>query len=174
MVSSSDDGADDADRQGDEAAHRVVHPDEDGGVPAGSLGRQVPHCVEDRGGQHHRQGDAAQAAALMATDEHSMLITLRAAAGAEVRLRARRGGRVRQHPYTGAAMDFLFTPPSQRVGERPRSARNDERDGVHDHSGPAVLQEPPAPSETAVEGLNPQQREAVLHGGSPLLIVAGA
>ena len=50
-----------------------------------------------------------------------------------------------------------------------------ELDGAGDDVGPAVL----APSPTTrtarlLEGLNPQQREAVVHEGSPLLIVAGA
>src|SRR5665648_303980 len=32
----------------------------------------------------------------------------------------------------------------------------------------------PARADALLEGLNPEQREAVLHSGSPLLIVAGA
>ncbi|GAB3850311.1 DNA helicase PcrA [Nesterenkonia populi] len=71
-------------------------------------------------------------------------------------------------------MDFLFTPPSERAGQGARGTRSGQRAGAHDDAAPAVLQESPARSEAAVEGLNPQQREAVLHSGSPLLIVAGA
>jgi DNA helicase-2/ATP-dependent DNA helicase PcrA len=47
-----------------------------------------------------------------------------------------------------------------------------------DDHGPAVLAPPRGGSAPAVdrllEGLNPQQREAVIHAGGPLLIVAGA
>ena len=77
-------------------------------------------------------------------------------------------------------MDFVFTPPSERSGPSARSAaagQDAQRGRDADDAGPAVLQESPAapsvPADPAT-GLNPQQREAVLHHGSPLLIVAGA
>ncbi len=44
----------------------------------------------------------------------------------------------------------------------------------YDDLGPAVLAPPRPDPERLLAGLNPQQREAVLHSGSPLLIVAGA
>ncbi|GGE74133.1 DNA helicase PcrA [Nesterenkonia cremea] len=78
-------------------------------------------------------------------------------------------------------MDFVFTPPSERSGPSVRSSapggQEAQRGQDADDAGPAVLQEAPAapsvPADPAA-GLNPQQREAVLHHGSPLLIVAGA
>ncbi|GAA3059532.1 MULTISPECIES: UvrD-helicase domain-containing protein [Actinomycetes] len=77
-------------------------------------------------------------------------------------------------------MEFLFTPPSERPSETARAAK------AADDGAPAVLQDPaasggsPGSATGAVtpadptRGLNPQQKEAVLHTGSPLLIVAGA
>jgi DNA helicase-2/ATP-dependent DNA helicase PcrA len=41
-------------------------------------------------------------------------------------------------------------------------------------SAPAADQRPAVPSDALLDGLNPPQREAVLHAGSPLLVVAGA
>ena len=76
-------------------------------------------------------------------------------------------------------MDFLFTPPSERAGTTPhktaqRSAGTSSSTGW-DVDGAAVLQSAPArPQLDATEGLNPQQQQAVLHHGTPLLIVAGA
>ncbi|WP_258726173.1 DNA helicase PcrA [Cellulomonas sp. NS3] len=51
-----------------------------------------------------------------------------------------------------------------------RDARSDHRDDEHAHSPRRPRVDPDA----LLEGLNPEQREAVLHRGSPLLIVAGA
>lgn len=71
--------------------------------------------------------------------------------------------RVTGTSYTGRIMDFVFTPPSARAQTAGRPA-------------PEAASGAAAPSSTpdVTEGLNPQQREAVLHHGSPLLIVAGA
>ena len=78
-------------------------------------------------------------------------------------------------------MDFLFTPPKATPAEqsrKPASTSAAGRPAHQDDGGPAVLQQdqPPAaePSADAVAELNPEQQAAVLHTGSPLLIVAGA
>ena len=104
----------------------------------------------------------------------------------EVRGRRPGRGRRRRVPgtfYTGRIMDFVFTPPSERSGPSARSsaaAGQDAQRGAGqgtDDAGPAVLQEAvasPAAAADPAAGLNPHQREAVLHHGSPLLIVAGA
>ena len=73
-------------------------------------------------------------------------------------------------------MEFLFTPPSERAGAAKDMAAKGLPDG---EAAPAPQQTPASavphvPPADATEGLNPQQREAVLHTGSPLLIVAGA
>ena len=75
--------------------------------------------------------------------------------------------------------DFVNTPPSS-----PRSDAPAEGPGVPTgHSTPVPGQEAAAGSdrsteaqtaESLLEGLNPPQVEAVIHSGSPLLIVAGA
>ena len=85
-------------------------------------------------------------------------------------------------------MEFLFTPPSdpsahQRStttppGPRAHQPATDVGSAWDAEGGPGgwggsspMASSPPADATT---GLNPQQRQAVLHTGSPLLIVAGA
>ncbi|GAA3278931.1 UvrD-helicase domain-containing protein [Nesterenkonia halobia] len=81
-------------------------------------------------------------------------------------------------------MEFLFTPPSDPA-ENARTARRRASEPAPDapsetaddaasgpHHAPAAA--PSGEAVDAVAGLNPPQREAVLHTGSPLLIVAGA
>ncbi|MFP5336590.1 MAG: DNA helicase PcrA [Actinomycetes bacterium] len=67
--------------------------------------------------------------------------------------------------------DDLPLPVTPSGGSRPPASSGRER-GAADvrPAAPAVSVAP----EQLLEGLNPQQREAVLHEGSPLLIVAGA
>ncbi|WP_300343624.1 DNA helicase PcrA [Nesterenkonia sp.] len=72
-------------------------------------------------------------------------------------------------------MEFLFTPPTQRgpagaaAGAPPAGAA-----GSPHTDAAAVGTNTTGSAESATAGLNPQQKEAVLHTGSPLLIVAGA
>ena len=62
----------------------------------------------------------------------------------------------------------LPAAPSRTADEdEPRGAADDDRAGPRDGAGGA-------PAADLLVGLNPEQREAVLHTGSPLLIVAGA
>ena len=73
-------------------------------------------------------------------------------------------------------MDFLFTPPAERPEQQHRQQQRtphpkDSSGSGGDSASPAVPQHAGA---DAAEGLNPQQQKAVLHTGSPLLIVAGA
>lgn len=73
-------------------------------------------------------------------------------------------------------MEFLFTPPEERTSPPRRSpAPTDESSGAAGAPGTPAAAVPAAqqPPEAA-GGLNPQQQKAVLHTGSPLLIVAGA
>ena len=53
-------------------------------------------------------------------------------------------------------LDLPEPPPSRRAGAAAQQAAREEQ------------------AEALLKGLNPSQREAVLHSGSPLLIVAGA
>ncbi|MGJ9406087.1 ATP-dependent helicase [Nesterenkonia aurantiaca] len=78
-------------------------------------------------------------------------------------------------------MDFLFTPPKATSADRPRRPTGPSAaasSAAQDDGGPAVLQQDQAPAAPApadaVAELNPEQQAAVLHSGSPLLIVAGA
>ncbi|NLS09973.1 DNA helicase PcrA [Nesterenkonia sp. MY13] len=79
-------------------------------------------------------------------------------------------------------MEFLFTPPSERAGTTTRKAPPMAQEGAvpPDDAGAAVLEEPiqntpgSQGDEGSTAGLNPQQQQAVLHSGAPLLIVAGA
>jgi DNA helicase-2/ATP-dependent DNA helicase PcrA len=77
-------------------------------------------------------------------------------------------------------MDMLFDPyptPRNRGSSEPGGK---ERTPAAPSSDPALAHSPASagPSEERarelLEGLNPQQEEAVRHSGSPLLIVAGA
>ncbi|WP_225976671.1 MULTISPECIES: DNA helicase PcrA [Corynebacterium] len=65
-------------------------------------------------------------------------------------------------PFSPRSTQSSAVSPAARVAAFPGAAEA------------AASRPPQARSEAIVEGLNPQQREAVLHSGSPLLIVAGA
>ncbi|WP_120003246.1 DNA helicase PcrA [Nesterenkonia muleiensis] len=85
-------------------------------------------------------------------------------------------------------MEFLFTPPAQPSTTTPPNPRLPQSapgsgpawdaeggSGRWDDTSAAVLQDSGASSSAdATDGLNPQQKDAVLHTGGPLLIVAGA
>ncbi|TLP98250.1 DNA helicase PcrA [Nesterenkonia salmonea] len=77
-------------------------------------------------------------------------------------------------------MEFLFTPPSERSTTTPQAPRVPQpslgEETPWDAPGAPGLQgsEASSSSAEATAGLNPQQQEAVLHSGAPLLIVAGA
>ncbi|MDZ5079010.1 UvrD-helicase domain-containing protein [Nesterenkonia sp. HG001] len=65
-------------------------------------------------------------------------------------------------------MEFLFTPPAERPSETARAKKAAADDGAP--AGVAVA----VPAADPAAGLNAEQRQAVLHSGAPLLIVAGA
>ncbi|HYO20012.1 MAG TPA: DNA helicase PcrA, partial [Dermatophilaceae bacterium] len=64
----------------------------------------------------------------------------------------------------GGEVDHRGVPTWAQAGGQPPS------DGADRPTAPVVTRDPQA----LLEGLNPQQREAVIHQGAPLLIVAGA
>ncbi|GGC89496.1 DNA helicase [Tersicoccus solisilvae] len=92
--------------------------------------------------------------------------------------------------HRDAAAERGGTTVAGSRGGRPRSGGHDDGtagDRYHDDHGPAVLRPDADPGRSGardprdspraralLEGLNPQQEEAVTHAGSPLLIVAGA
>src|SRR6478609_1836008 len=77
--------------------------------------------------------------------------------------------------------DLSFPEPGQRPSAAAaRATAVDERgvptwaQAAAQGGGPDEGSGQPTDPESLLQGLNPQQREAVLHEGSPLLIVAGA
>ncbi len=64
--------------------------------------------------------------------------------------------------------------PSSGAAATGSRARSGDATGDGSQGGPDAAGVRPASTQALLEGLNPQQREAVLHEGSPLLIVAGA
>jgi DNA helicase II / ATP-dependent DNA helicase PcrA len=84
----------------------------------------------------------------------------------------------------GAPLFDLPKPPGGRYGADPGRAARPRVDAALPALSDDVWQSPPnlpaarpapgADPESLLDGLNPAQREAVLHAGSPLLIVAGA
>lgn len=67
-------------------------------------------------------------------------------------------------------------PDGRRRDVREPDGRHDDADrpGGYDDEHPHAPRRPRVEPDALLEGLNPEQREAVLHRGSPLLIVAGA
>ncbi|WP_422935702.1 DNA helicase PcrA [Sinomonas sp. P47F7] len=64
-------------------------------------------------------------------------------------------------------------PPDRGGMAPPAWASSDPEAAAQSFVPPSAVQ-PSAEAEQLLDGLNPQQREAVIHAGSPLLIVAGA
>ncbi|WP_277208746.1 UvrD-helicase domain-containing protein [Isoptericola croceus] len=82
--------------------------------------------------------------------------------------------------FDSLSLPGFDAPPSDDTARLPRTAPRWDDDGAPEWAQPAAGREEPREPEgnevadALLDGLNPNQRAAVVHAGSPLLIVAGA